>query len=220
MKSRSEVFAGITTFVYLAGVGVLVYAKMDTVGDMKLNEIGDFLAGVFGPIAFFWLVLGYLQQGRELRLSSEALQLQARELNASVIQQAALVEAQNVAQQSQERLLEPLLEVLFRDNSQFVDNGAKRELDTFSIINRGKFCEHVFAKILVDDKGETVYRLKPLATESVVQIDVVDIIEPNKICELRIYYTKTSGLENFQSFSLLKFCTVVGTTVQVTKLPF
>jgi hypothetical protein len=38
-----------------------------------------------------WLVLGYLQQGEELRHSTEALKLQAEELRASVIQQSELV---------------------------------------------------------------------------------------------------------------------------------
>ena len=33
-----------------------------------LNELGDFLAGVFTPLAFGWLVYGYLLQSKELRL--------------------------------------------------------------------------------------------------------------------------------------------------------
>ena len=41
---------------------------------------------------FLWLVLGYLQQGEELRLSTEALRLQADELKNSVEQQRELVE--------------------------------------------------------------------------------------------------------------------------------
>ena len=35
-----------------------------TVGN--LNELGDFLAGVFTPLAFGWLVYGYLLQSNEL----------------------------------------------------------------------------------------------------------------------------------------------------------
>jgi hypothetical protein len=26
---------------------------------LSLNELGDFLAGAFGPLALFWLVLGF-----------------------------------------------------------------------------------------------------------------------------------------------------------------
>jgi hypothetical protein len=69
-----------------------VYWKRTTLPGLELNAIGDFLAGVFGPIAFLWLVLGYIQQGRELKLSSEALHLQAQELKNSVEQQKEMVD--------------------------------------------------------------------------------------------------------------------------------
>jgi hypothetical protein len=59
---------------------------------MKPNEWGDFFAGFFAPLAFLWLVLGYMQQGEELQLSTQALLLQAEELKNSVEQQKELVE--------------------------------------------------------------------------------------------------------------------------------
>lgn len=58
---------------------------------MPLNEIGDFLAGAFSPIAFLFLYLGYKQQGSELQQNTKALNLQVQELNNSVQQQAELV---------------------------------------------------------------------------------------------------------------------------------
>lgn len=57
------------------------------------NNVGDFLAGVFGPVAILWLVLGFLQQGIELRQNAKALELQAEELKNSVEQQRQLVAA-------------------------------------------------------------------------------------------------------------------------------
>lgn len=60
---------------------------------LELNELGDFLAGVFSPLAFLWLVLGFLQQGEELKQNGEALRLQADELRNSVEQQRELVGA-------------------------------------------------------------------------------------------------------------------------------
>jgi hypothetical protein len=56
-----------------------------------LNLWGDFFSGFFAPLAFLWLVLGYLQQGEELKHSTEALRLQAEELRNSVEQQSQLV---------------------------------------------------------------------------------------------------------------------------------
>lgn len=55
------------------------------------NEVGDFLAGFFAPLAFLWLVIGYLQnntaiklQSQELKHSVQALDLQTQELKYSV----------------------------------------------------------------------------------------------------------------------------------------
>lgn len=55
------------------------------------NEFGDFLAGAFSPVAFLWLVLGYLQQQRELQQNTKALELQAEELRNSVDQYKEMV---------------------------------------------------------------------------------------------------------------------------------
>jgi hypothetical protein len=64
------------------------------------NEWGDWAAGLAAPIAFLWLVLGYYQQGQELRanvqalhMQEQALQLQVRELQESVGQQKEMVTA-------------------------------------------------------------------------------------------------------------------------------
>lgn len=43
-----------------------------------LNEVGDFLAGAFSPLAFLWLVVGYFQQGHELSASVTQLERQAK----------------------------------------------------------------------------------------------------------------------------------------------
>ena len=63
-----------------------------TLLEMTPNEFADLLAGCFAPLAFLWLVLGFFQQGDELRNSVAALQLQGEELRNSVDQQKQLVE--------------------------------------------------------------------------------------------------------------------------------
>mgnify|MGYP006443349629 CR=1 FL=1 len=45
--------------------------------DLKLNEIGDFFAGIFSPVAFFWFILAYLQQASELEQQREEFKRQA-----------------------------------------------------------------------------------------------------------------------------------------------
>ena len=78
------------TALYIGIVIMIIGSRFDEMCTLKLNEIGDLLAGVFGPVAFLWLVLGYRQQGRELKLSSQALTDQAIELRNSVDNQKVL----------------------------------------------------------------------------------------------------------------------------------
>lgn len=93
MGSRLLTTIGLAlTLSYLLGIGFLVIDELAEIASLPLNELGDFLTGVFGPIAVFWLVLGYFQQGRELSLSVRALELQAEELKQSVEQQTRIAE--------------------------------------------------------------------------------------------------------------------------------
>jgi hypothetical protein len=81
----------IFTLTYLTGAGWYVGYGQQSISTLELNALGDFLAGVFSPLAFLWLVLGFLQQGEELRQNGEALRLQAEELRKSVEHQEQLV---------------------------------------------------------------------------------------------------------------------------------
>jgi hypothetical protein len=83
------------TVVWIGGGAALLYARRADLAGMSPNEWGDFFAGCFSPIALLWLVLGYLQQGEELKLNTKALHDQAKELRESVAQQQALVEVTN-----------------------------------------------------------------------------------------------------------------------------
>ncbi|UVK81291.1 hypothetical protein LOY46_17130 [Pseudomonas sichuanensis] len=78
------------TFGYLGYGWIQVEGRITSLQTMGLNEVGDFLAGVFGPIAILWLVLGFFQQGIELRQGTKALLLQGEELQNSVEQQRQL----------------------------------------------------------------------------------------------------------------------------------
>jgi hypothetical protein len=80
------------SLVYTVLVYTLVSDRLHTLSAMPLNEVGDFLAGAFGPLALLWLILGYLQQGIELGLNTKALELQVVELRNSVLQQRELVD--------------------------------------------------------------------------------------------------------------------------------
>lgn len=74
------------SFGWVACVTVFLWAFADWSNKPKPNEWGDIFAGVAAPIAFLWLVLGFIQQGRELKL-------QVQELRNTVKHQADLAEA-------------------------------------------------------------------------------------------------------------------------------
>lgn len=80
-KFKFGIFTTLTWFVVL---GLLMYSKKEGLGSVSLNEWGDFLAGFFAPVAFLWLVLGYMQQGDELQENTKALIQQKDEYSKSV----------------------------------------------------------------------------------------------------------------------------------------
>lgn len=90
MRDKKFVFGVGISMVWI-GAAILMLITQEP--PSKINEWGDFIAGFSAPLAFFWLVLGYMQQGEELRHSTEALKLQAQELKNSVEQQSQLVAA-------------------------------------------------------------------------------------------------------------------------------
>lgn len=88
------------TLIYLLLLGNYVYQNWSAVSTLVPNEMGDFLAGAFGPVALLWLVCGYFQQGAELRQNTKALQMQSdslkqqvEELKVSVSHQAEIADA-------------------------------------------------------------------------------------------------------------------------------
>ena len=91
-QGSAEQLAGLFTSIYISSVIIIAGLRAEEICNLPLNELGDFLAGVFGPLAVLWLVLGYYQQGRELKISSQALVAQCVELSNSVSQQQQALE--------------------------------------------------------------------------------------------------------------------------------
>jgi hypothetical protein len=92
--SRALSLVGVlTTLAYLGVVAWLFGGRIAEIAGMDPNHVGDFLAGVFGPLAILWLILGFFQQGVELRLNTRALDLQAQELKSASREQRELLAA-------------------------------------------------------------------------------------------------------------------------------
>ena len=105
MSSVRTLIGAVISLCWISAIAYLAGRDSSALAMMSPNEWGDFLAGSFAPLAFLWLVLGYLQQGDELRLSTDALRLQAEELKNSVEQQRELVEVSRQQVESEREAL-------------------------------------------------------------------------------------------------------------------
>ena len=75
MNKKSLIFGIVVTLVWLVII-ILIFILSNLKPLLSLNELGDFLAGIFAPVAFFWLILGYIQQGKQLEQNTQALEQQ------------------------------------------------------------------------------------------------------------------------------------------------
>lgn len=171
--NRILALLGVTlTVMYLCFLWFLIGGRVGGLATLELNAVGDFFAGVFGPVAILWLVLGFFQQGYELRQNNQALALQAAELKNSVEQQKDLVEVTRAQLQmefdairaSSERRANEIRPFFVAEGGGGSHSGTDHEL-SFSIRNLGhkvtrvefKFSEEFKAlerKLYVLDSGE------------------------------------------------------------------
>jgi hypothetical protein len=73
-------FGAIISAIWIAAALICAVWDWHELLTLKPNELGDMFAGFAAPLAFLWLVLGYLQQGEELRLQRTELALQREQL--------------------------------------------------------------------------------------------------------------------------------------------
>ncbi|MGR3594766.1 MAG: hypothetical protein ACU0B9_03470 [Limimaricola soesokkakensis] len=118
--SKLSVFGIIATTIYFACGGTLIHLQFDDFSALDPNEWGDFLAGSLGPLALFWLILGFFQQGIELRHSVQALNIQAEELKNSVEQQKIMSATAKSSFESDEKMREAQLEAIHRQRSPYL----------------------------------------------------------------------------------------------------
>ena len=144
----------IISVVYLGVMFAYAIIQLGSLWELKPNELGDFLAGVFAPLAFLWLVLGFFQQGDELRQSSDALWLQGQELQNSVEQQRELVnvtreqltfERDRIAEEAEKIKRQAQPDFVFTGGNYWSDNTGSHV--TFHLLNRGNTATDVKLKL-------------------------------------------------------------------------
>lgn len=202
--SRSfEWWAAHITAVYVGGAIVITGSRFEELILLKLNEIGDLAAGVFGPVAFLWLVLGYIQQGRELKLSSEALRMQAEELK-------ELVRGQNQLVDANEHPFEPAFRISIAGT---VATGGKV---VYRLVNNGYRVHNVVVYFICDNNRSVGKLLGEM--EAGVARDF-DFDEPNANGLgglIQVVYLRVSQKEGFQNFTVSP---MLGVTMRIFGFP-
>lgn len=79
MEKRTK-YALIGTTLYILFFVSFSLIRRAELCELDLNELGDYLAGIFGPLALFWVVVGYFQQSEEVRNSTKELAHSVAEL--------------------------------------------------------------------------------------------------------------------------------------------
>ncbi|KEO87346.1 hypothetical protein EH30_06855 [Erythrobacter sp. JL475] len=151
----------IATSIYLIFIGWYWRDQSQSLLALSPNEFGDFLAGVFAPLAFLWLVLGFIQQGIELRNSAKALWLQGQELKNSVEQQRELVEVtreqlkfdSKILEEQRKELVRISMPILKLQQTHSVSAGGKQSRFGFRLNNHGKPCTDL--RIIVSKNGRS-----------------------------------------------------------------
>ena len=94
----------LVTVLYIGVIGSIRHDALKLIWSGELNEMGDFLAGFFTPLAFLWLVVGYFLQKEELHLQNEELGLQREELKEArqaLVSQVKIMEKRDEAERRQ-----------------------------------------------------------------------------------------------------------------------
>ncbi|WP_228256357.1 hypothetical protein [Acinetobacter wuhouensis] len=193
------------------------------------NELGDFLAGIFAPLAFLFLYLGYKQQGKELQQNTDALKLQAKELRESVLQQTLLQQhteknlmilKDQIEQQKEKEIIsaQPFFHLRFIDY-QLIPKTSSFSMN-IEVLNSGKTARdfHIYAfmhngigwdgvlKLPVFHSNEKSKFSIPFKYSSdfnqlITEEYLKDIVEDNMaVLEIKCCYFDELLKENFQTF--------------------
>ena len=210
---RLEWWVAHLTALYVGATVLIMAARFDELICLKLNELGDLSAGVFGPVAFLWLVLGYIQQGRELQISSKALQMQTAELKASVEQQTALAQAQKENLRQNEFAFSPILELKYVG----MQDHDGEFFDHFSLINHGAYCDCVTVTLFDGGIEKHSYNLD-FIFKDVSRGFLLDCVEGLfQRFKVEATYKQLNGADGVQTFDVRVFQSEQGHSVQVSK---
>lgn len=180
------IWAAAITVLYLIGLGSLIgWQKLvDFLSSPDLNEIGDFLAGFFSPLAFIWLVAAVLTQRQELNETRNQFDENQKVTEAqlkTINEQFELAKRQNeIAEGTAKKNYKlALFEERYKLYQEFVDFGKHYHPeygeDAYeAFVEFSLRAEFIFDNIVChwfDEIGQAIYELNEL-TQIKTKIDI------------------------------------------------
>ena len=89
-----------------------IYLWVDHKQPLSPNEVGDLFAGFAGAAAFYWIILGFFLQRKELELQRQEL-AEARfqfQRQASALEEQTILQQENLSNQEKQRIYQNLIE--------------------------------------------------------------------------------------------------------------
>lgn len=140
------------TVIYLVGLASLLIVRWEEMIKLDLNALGDFAAGVFGPLAFTWLVVGYVQQGKSIKKNAEDLNDSVAELKRQADTARDRLDFEREGRQQQFTIRKKRLRPIFRVKVLGYDFENQTRQITFEVTNSGSDVRGV--KFSVEDEGQ------------------------------------------------------------------
>ena len=83
MMGRAIAWLGTAAWAFLGWFYVFHYVGLSRFAEYEPEKVGEFFIGFFAPLAFFWIIVGYFQQGATLKRHAQVLERQIAELRTS-----------------------------------------------------------------------------------------------------------------------------------------
>ncbi|TNC93997.1 MAG: hypothetical protein FD119_3567 [Stygiobacter sp.] len=116
---------------------------------LPFNNMGDFLAGAFAPLAFWWLVIGYWMQSLELEHNSKEMRNaveQARE-QAKALKSSEALSRWSVVNQVRQRFESDLDLAASHIVTEYIHSSIEGYWNAYSAGQKYIFCMHVIQNI-------------------------------------------------------------------------
>lgn len=196
----------IGTIIYLVMViiynGLFIYSNFDNIELLPSNEFGDFLAGIFAPLAFLFLYLGYRQnsislnlQAKELKASTTALEEQVKEMRAAIKLQEEEIHAKHF-------YAKPMLKFRYNDFIITHDDGIYQDDDGEPHFIRDP-CEIIYVDLSVHNEGGEALQFELIDLENDIYLSSKHSLPTKNTIEIRFPLSSDKSFEFINDHSLI-----------------